>query len=116
MILLPKDRAMISLLGTGHNAQNLRDFLNILENAVTHRQDAISREMIVDTCNKHLVHKWSSSETKDRFLGPVACSAMFLKDEELWRKVIGSATHSFSEPIYHIIGYRAYAAKLAEKE
>lgn len=93
------------LLGNGHNLGDFQDLLQRLQGCFKMRNnDPHIRELIVQTCQKHLTAAYPDSGKRDLFLGAIAISASFIADRNLFRNAIKLAKHGFDEHTFLVLG------------
>lgn len=104
MVIVPKAHVTQFLLGSPSTIDNFRAFLQRLKQYFRTRQAQHGRELILQTCQRHLTLKYANAEMKDLFLGQIALAGVFLADQELFRKAVQSVTDGFDTKTFFELG------------
>jgi hypothetical protein len=95
------------LLGSDHT---LLEYSNFLQRLFNHLRDRdgnernISREIIVQTCRKHIGKPYTDNCSKDYFMGPTAIAALRIEDPDLARAALHVVKDSFDTSTFWDLG------------
>ena len=105
MLILPKADTTAFLLGSNHDLDDFKGFLQRLQGYFQTRNDnKLIREFLVQTCQKHLKLRYAKDITKDLFLGPIAHAAVLIRDQGLFQDCVRSVTNGFDESTFGALG------------
>lgn len=95
------------LLGSGHTFAHYAEFLQRLL-AELKRQNGderhLLREMIVQTCQKHIERRYHNSGDKDRFMGATAIASLQIENPEAARAALYAVEDSFDASTFRNLG------------
>ncbi|MCJ1243689.1 hypothetical protein MMC30_000886 [Trapelia coarctata] len=96
MLIVWKATVTNFLLGGNHSLDDFRNFLKRLQERFKMRnEDSDTRELMVQTCRKHLKRSYHDDGTRDLFLGPIAIAAIVMADQDLFRNSVRLVTNGF---------------------
>ena len=105
MLIIRKDSVTDFLLGSGHNANRFGGLLERLQERMnTAENKYFARELIDQSCQKHLSRAYQDPTTKDSFLGKIASAAIFIGDRDLFRNAACSVVDGFDESFFITLG------------
>ncbi|KIX97549.1 uncharacterized protein Z520_07002 [Fonsecaea multimorphosa CBS 102226] len=106
-VIVSRDHMTEFLLGNGHK---LADYSNFLQRLFTDLRDQngderhLFREMIVQTCQKHLESRYTNTRVKDRFMGPTAIASLRINNPETAQAALHAVEDSFDISTFQDLG------------
>ncbi|EHY60942.1 uncharacterized protein HMPREF1120_08885 [Exophiala dermatitidis NIH/UT8656] len=111
-IIVPRVSAAESLLGRGYTASDyselLRRLCDILENSHDDYEHDLFREMIVQTCRRHIKRQYNNNQMKDALMGQTAIASLRIGKSELARAALDSVKHTFDASTFQELGRLGY--------
>ena len=105
MIVIPKDNIMSLLLGKSASLSGFKRLIDeLIRRLKQERDEAFSRELLVQICQSSLSAQYGSDEEKDRFLGPIAVAAVQMCDASLFTKIVQQTSRGFDTNSYSMLG------------
>jgi hypothetical protein len=92
------------LLVQKHTLADFKVFLEDLQRCFKTSKSEHIRELIVQTCQRHLKNAYTDDRSKDLFLGPIAIAAITIDDQALFRSSVGSVTDGFDQRTFYALG------------
>ena len=106
-IVVSRDCVTEFLLGSNHNLTHYYQFLQRLFAAMRDQngdERRLFREMIVQTCQKHIERQYTRNGDKDRFMGPTALASLRIENPEAAKAALYAVKDSFDTSTFQDLG------------
>ncbi|KIW93309.1 uncharacterized protein Z519_05914 [Cladophialophora bantiana CBS 173.52] len=104
-VIVSRDRVTEFLVGRNHRLVQYSGFLGrLLANLRDRNGNEVFREMIAQTCQRHIEERYNSSRDKDYSMGPTTVASLKIDKPELGRAALDAVGDSFATPTFKLFG------------
>ncbi|KAL8838115.1 MAG: hypothetical protein Q9170_002256 [Blastenia crenularia] len=104
LILVPSHWILNTLLGSTYSRHSLDGLMANLRGFIREAGDSSMRSLLLKVCQIALGRDYAGNKDRDLYLGPVAVSAAFLKDSNLFSTTASQIEGSFGMEYYSELG------------
>ncbi|KAL8754030.1 MAG: hypothetical protein Q9199_004627 [Rusavskia elegans] len=104
LIIVPSHRILSFLLGSTFTLHSLAQLTTRLRGFIGQAGDSKFRGLLLQVCQSVLGRDYTNDEDRDLRLGPVAVSAAFLKNPDIFNAVASQIKGSFEKDDYSALG------------